>query len=63
MTANARIITAPPDTDPVTGLATALAYALDAFDLTITPRANDQDEPDMEDLTALAARILGKDDQ
>lgn len=62
MTTKARIIIAPDGTDPVTGLATALAYALDAFDLTITPRTNDQDEPDMEDLTALAARILGKDE-
>ncbi|PLS26017.1 hypothetical protein [Bifidobacterium parmae] len=41
---------------------TALAYALDAFDLTITPRRNETDEPDTEDLKALAARLLGKED-
>lgn len=35
----------------------ALCYALDACDLTIRPRANDEDEPDTGDITALVDRI------
>lgn len=36
----------------------ALYYALDAYDLTIRPRAKDEDEPDTEDITALSDRIF-----
>lgn len=41
-------------------LRNALDAAFDAFDLTITPRARDDDEPDMEDITALANRIYDR---
>lgn len=49
--------------DDINELALKLDEALDAFGLTILPCIDDQDEPDMGDLKALAARILGKDDE
>lgn len=54
----------PTDTTDIDELADALYWALDSFDLTITPRTHedDTDGPDWETLTALAARILGKDE-
>lgn len=38
-------------------LAWALFWALDAYDLTIRPQTNDEDDPDMDDIAALAARV------
>lgn len=40
-------------------LANDLAVALDALGLTLTPSVNDADEPDMEDLLAIADRLTG----
>lgn len=49
--------------DDINELASKIDEALDAFGLTIQPRANDQDEPDMGDLITIAARLLGKEDE
>lgn len=49
--------------DDINELALKLDEALNAYDLTVLPRTNDQDEPDMGDLTTIAARILGKEDE
>lgn len=54
---------ARPSYSDVNELATHIYYALDSLGLTLVPRMNDQDEPDGEDLRAIAARLLGKDDE